>query len=350
MAAAIALTGCTKTESSELLSDPFVKTSSLTEDPDASLDTSDANEQSSSSEHNSESDFSSDTREEIRERVIALSNCGVRMTVNDDKLVYNDEPVKVSVTLETNRRNEINCSFGISVFINGLAQEVSADGADYSYMAVYKELEPDKKYETELYFKPSVLPEDKDKDSLEVSFVQCSNADYIPSRLYLTLFGTHEFDLLRKTIEMTVSKEITDIIEREIESEFTAEFVKKPTHDMSDFIPNNLKDNEYGLLYLSEDGSLSATYSLQNTAVGTHRLALFVNDKPATFNGGKSFCDIEVEPDTKYLLDIVLDENPDELGYIYMLDFYEEEVKNGVIYAHVDSPTPKIIVAHDFKR
>ncbi len=276
--------------------------------------------------------------------------CGIAMTVNNEKLIYDGEPVKVAVTLKTPERNELDCSCGISVFINGLAQEVSTDGVNYGYMAIYKDQKPGNEYETELYFKPSVLPEDKDKDSLEVSFVSCSNADYKPSRLFLTLFGTHEFDLLRKTIEMTVDKEITNIIERETESEFTAELVKKPTHDMADFIPNNLTDNEYGLLYLSEDGSLSATYSLQNTAVGAHRLALFVNDKPATFNGGKSFCDIEVEPETKYLLDIVLDEDPDELGYIYMLDFYEEEVKNGVIYAHVDSPTPKIIVAHDFKR
>lgn len=340
--------GCTQTSLDDnFIYDPFLEQFEQTQN---------TNEQQSIDEllshNNPQSSITPpmDTLEAVRDYIFSLATCSVAMTVNDEKLIYDGEPVKVMVTLKTDESNNLNCSCGISVFINGLAQEVSTDGVNYDYIAVYKELEQGNEYEAELYFKPSILLEDKDKNSLEVSFVQCSNVHYKPSRLFLTLFGTHDIGFLRIPIEMIVNKRITNIVECKTETEFTSRLITKPTNDISDFVPNNLKDGEYGLLYLSENGSLSATFSLQNTSIGTHRLALFVNDKPVTFNGGKSFCDIEVKPQTQYLLEITLDEDPDELDYVYMLDFHNEKRDSEVTYTYASSGRPKIIVAHDFVR
>lgn len=312
---ALMLTACAKTENtSSILSDPFANL----EDRESSTITPD------------------DTFEFKREYAIALGLCSAGISVdNEEPLSFNGEPVKVPITVTTNDRNTVNCSTGVSVFINGLAQEVSTDGVDYDYMAVFTELEPGTAYKTELYFKPSILPEDEGKDKLEVSFANCVNVGYHPEPPHYGFWFTHTFGNLRVPVEMTLNTAITDIAKREFETGFTYEPVKVATHNCSDFVPNNKNDpDNYSWLYMDEDGSLSMTYCVENAVEGLHRLALFVNDRPVTFNGGKSFCDIDAKQKTKYFLDITLDENPDEFAYIYMLDFYEKfigEKKHGIL-------------------
>lgn len=120
---------------------------------------------------------SDDTFKSKREYAIAPGLCNARISVdNKEPLSFNGEPVKVPITVTTNDKNTVNCSTGVFVFINRLAQEVSTDGINFNYMAVFTE--PGTAFKRELYFKPSILPEDAGKDKLGVSFANCENVCY----------------------------------------------------------------------------------------------------------------------------------------------------------------------------
>lgn len=146
---------------------------------------------------------------------------------------------------------------------------------------------------------------------------------------------------------MDVNKDISNIVEPVFETEYTSEPVKQVTTEISDIMPNDKFKQEYEWCFLNEDGSLSATYKIQNAAAGMHRLIVLVDDKPVTFNGGKSFCDIDVLPRTNYYLDFTLDEDPAEFGYIYVLDFFTESIGDNP-QARTESAMPKTIVPYGY--
>lgn len=333
LAAALTLTACAKTEeTSSEISDPFSDLSAP--DPDSGA-------------WDDNSDPSSSAPVDENEYFRALSNCVTGVAINTTgAVVYDGEPVKVPIAVTVHERNSVNCSTGVSVFINGLAQEISANGVNYDYMVVYDDLEPGMIYETELYLKPSVLPGDKGKDMLDVEILECPNAAFKPRPPHYAFWGTHWFDdpLL---FALKVNKNILNIVEPVFETEYTSKPAKQVTHEASDIMPNDKFKNEYELLFLNEDGSLSATYEVQNAETGMHRLIVLVDDKPVTFNGGKSFCDIDVQSRTNYYLNFTLDENPAEFGYIYVLDFFNQNI-GGSQRARIEAAMPKTIVPYGY--
>lgn len=332
----LAITACAKTEEpSGEITDPFGESLSSQQSEAGNNETSE-----------------SDERSQARDALYVYNHGGCDVDINQgEPLNYNGEPVKAEITIYTHQGNYVNWSTGLSVFINGLIQDVSADGVNYGNMAIYTDLEPGKEYHREIWFKPSVLPSDKGKENLEVSFAQCFNPSYKLNEAFLAFGLTHSFNAYRAVLEMTISKEITDVAaDEEIETTFRKELWKNPGRGGSGLVSK--ADSKSSCYYLNEDGTLSGTYELINTDSVKHRLAFFVNDEPVTFNGGKLFCDIEFEKGYVYYLDYKLDEKPNHFDYIYVLDFYDVPKTNSkgesYVMTRLGVHTPEIIVRHDF--
>lgn len=319
------LTACTRTgEVNSAISDPFAALSD-----------------------NGETNTTNDEIAMIFKELEAYSEGGFALTINNNNMTiyYDGEPIKITIDIDMFGGNEINWSIGVPVFINGLAQEVSADGVNYSYMAVYSDLEPGKKYQRELWLKPSVLLEDRGKDKLNVSFTECANVHYSPNAVCPRLNGTHRFFDYRIVLEMQINREITSVVEADIETIVRDKIPENSEKGVSYIMPN--KDGSNDIYYLNEDGTLSGTFILQNTDSGKHRLAVFMNDEPVTFNGGKRFVDVEFKEGHNYLFDFVLDEKPKALDFFYVLDFYDIQQNENKV-SRLGSDTPSIIVECDY--
>ncbi len=340
--AALTLTACGKTEISSdsgSLPDPFAESSSNVPVGGSASQDSDAEK-----EPDNISETAPNDPEQVRNIVNQLSVCGCMVDFNGGKpLVYDGETVKLDITFAPSNSNSLNCSEGIMVFINELPQEVSADGVNYSYMAVYSELEPGKECTKELYFKPSVLH--GDEENINVYFADCFNPDYKPQESYLTFGNTHSFAGFATSLEMTMNADIEQIVNAEIETDIREEIAAGGARGTKGIVmKNNGRSNGY---YLNEDGTLSGTYELSEAEDNTaHRIAFFVNDKPVTFNGGKRFCDIEYKAGYKYSFDFTLDENPDHLDYFYAMDISGTS-NIGLPYMHAN--VPLIIVQNDYE-
>lgn len=341
LAAMLTLTACSKTgdssENSDFIPDPFPGSSYWETVVEYSSDISDSVNASDNFSETSSNDL-----DQVRDTVNQLSAGGCSVDINGGKpLVYDGDHVKLEITFAPSERNALNCSEGIMVFINELPQEVSADGVNYSYMAVYSELEPGKEYTKELYFKPAVLR--GDKEDINVYFADCFNPDYRPQESYLTFGNTHSFAGFAARLEMTMNTEIEQIVEADIENDIREEIAANVARGANGIVKkNNGKSNGY---FLNEDGTLSGTYVLTGEDHNsTHRIAFFVNDNPVTFNGGKRFCDIEYKSGFKYSFDFTLDENPGHMDYFYAMDISENDGS-----AHMHAYVPEIIVRNDYE-
>lgn len=164
---------------------------------------------------------------------------------------------------------------------------------------------------------------------------------------HYAFWGIYWFDGQPLLFALKVNKDISNIVEPVFETEYTSKPVKQVTTEISDIMPNDKYKNNYEWLFLNEDGSLSATYEVQNAQTGMHRLIVLIDDKPVTFNGGKSFCDIDVQSKTNYYLNFTLDEDPAEFGYIYVLDFFNENIGDNP-QARTEAAMPKTIVPYGY--
>lgn len=337
LTAALVLTACAKNESSyesEFFSDPFGESNS-------ELSVSD------SSNNVSEGDKFFDNTvdglwDQANNKITDMLTGGYLIDYGDAPLIYNGEPIKITLTITTDEDNHVDRSVGIMAFIDDMPQEVSLDGESYSYMAVYTNLEPNKTYTKELYFKPAAFPEDR--ENLSVDFADCDTPDYRATEQCMAFWGVHSFSGYRVCRELVISMEIEGSREYSAETDIREE-INTYEKGKPNIVKKNL-DKTTGYC-LNEDGTLSGTYILYYGKETKHRIVFFINDRPVTFNGGKDFCDIEFKDGYMYTFDFTLDEKPKQMDIFYALDLYTTREDHGANPC-VSDEGPYVVVRHDF--
>ncbi len=338
LAITLVTTACTKTESdpesSEVVSDPFAEKNSglsVSENPN--------------DDSGSDSSFDDTTDglwEQTNNKITDMLTGGYLVDYGSAPLIYNGEPIKMTLTITTDEGNKVDRSVGVMALIDDMPQEVSLDGETYSYMAVYTGLKPNKAYTKELYLKPSVLPEDRENP--KVHFADCDTPDFRATEQCMSFWGVHSFSGYRGCRALVISNEIENPRGYTAETNVREE-INTYKKGMSNIVKKN-SDKTTGYC-LNEDGTLSGTYVLYYGKETKHRIVFFINDRPVTFNGGKDFCDIEFKDGYMYTFDFTLDEKPEQMDIFYALDLYTTQEDYG------DNPCvsddgPYVVVRHDF--
>ena len=313
--AAALLSGCAVREDySEYISEPVqsVQSDSVSE---SSADISDISIDTSISEESSDD-------EEINTSVYAekYSNFGAIVNFeNEDKIEYNGGNVTVPISVGGTNGNTTDLELGILLCINGFCQEISVNGSEPTDMYI-KTYEPDRGDLLEITFEPRIPEKDKDKTILICNIVAYFFPTVTDEKNSVALDHSRSV-FFHGAAPMYLNTPITDFIDAEPE-EF--ETIPKTMSTIKENInlygdpnvetgnPDRIfgiqpsKSEEYiNKFVLNDDGSGDITVYGGLEDEQLYRITLYKKGgKLLTFNGGKSYLEMEMKKDELYMADL----------------------------------------------
>ncbi len=319
--AASMLSGCAVRENySEYISLPVINgstTESTTDSPDISVDTSISEESSDDEEINTS----------VYAEKYSIFGAIVNFE-NEDKMEYNGGPVTCHVSVGGTNGNTTDLELGILLCINGFCQEISVNGSEPTEMYI-KTYEPDRGDLLEITFDPKILEKDKEKTILICNIIVYFFPTVTDEKNSVALDHSRSVSF-NGAAPMYLNTPITDFIDAEPE-EFetipnTMSTIKENINlygdpDVETGDPNRIfgiqpaKSEEYiNKFALNDDGSGDITVYGGLEDEQLYRITLYKKGgKLLTFNGGKTYLEMEMKKDELYMADLnIPDLKPDD--------------------------------------
>ncbi len=285
----------------------------------------------------------------------AYSSGGFSAEINGNKpIVYDGKPVTVKVSVSANTDNKADMSIGICCNINGIFQSLSGNGQENQTMIICEGIAPGESTEFDVTFDPQVLEEDADKKQVSMSFATSFNPTYQASESFIGYGNTHNIQWMMpsriefKSKPKTVSPDFTDEYTEQLMTDKLADELFTETKYNPDLSYDYIEQQgaQSAALKLSDDGSLSFTYTSINLEPGTYRIILLKNNQQAAFNGGKEYIEMTVKKGYLYTAGIKPDEvqRGDAIQCVAVLKDYNEEV----FPSSLQATTPHLVVGNDY--
>ncbi|MBQ8791651.1 MAG: hypothetical protein IJZ51_10100 [Ruminiclostridium sp.] len=238
---------------------------------------------------------------------------------NENKtIVYDGNVISIPIEIKAQAENLYDITVGLSIYVDGLLQEITIDGETTSTF-ITDSLKAGEKISFEVKLNPVVTAEASEKSSLPIHFVTYLNPDYVPSEKSPS-FGNahHAFSspnwklVLNKKPDRITTAVFSDKVEKTLISKEEAESSR--VH----FIGTAGDKNG---VYLINNGKLDYTLNARwkYTEDLKYRISFYKNNKLITFDGGKSYFEYMNNPAYTYSFRPDFDEEIKRGDFIYAL-------------------------------